>query len=86
MEKVWAVFSITDEYYQPDNNLVILYKQKPSFEQLVDLLFKGRKIEELSEDELIWTVDLLRGKVEFYGIEFRLEEVEFGKLLEEIDY
>lgn len=84
--KVWGVFSVENEYYQPRNNLVILYEQKPSFEQLKDLLFVGREIEELSEDELIWTVDLLRGEVSFYGTEYRLEEIEIGKPLEQFEY
>ena len=84
--EVWAVFSVAKEYYQPDNNLIILYENKPSFEQLKELLYKGESIEDLEEEQLISIVELLKGKTITGYSTYRLERVEVGKRLEQGGY
>ena len=84
--EVWAVFSIAKEYYQPDNNLIILYENKPSFEQLKELLYKGEGIEDLEDEQLISIVELLKGET-FTGYStYRLEKVKVGERLEQGEY
>lgn len=61
MMKVWAIFSIENNYYQPDNNLVKLYRDKPTFEQLLRHFFESRDISEIEEIYLIGIVEMLRG-------------------------
>lgn len=75
--KAWAIFSIENNYYQPDNNLVALYKDKPTFEQLLSRFANGRELGELEEYEIIGIVSLLSGgKYKTFDCEYRLEEVE----------
>ena len=84
--EVWAVFSVAKEYYQPDNNLIILYENKPSFEQLKELLYKGESTEDLEEEQLISVVELLKGET-FTGCStYRLEKIEVGERLEQGEY
>lgn len=75
--KVWALFSIANEYDQPDNNLEKLWLDKPSFLQLVDTLY-GRPVEELMDDEIIKAANLLKGErvCDGHHNEYRIEEVD----------
>lgn len=84
--KVWALLSEENEYYQPRNNLQVLYEHKPSFEQLVKFLYGDVKIEELEEEQLISTVNLLQLKeVNVYDVYYRLEELTLGERLKQAD-
>lgn len=75
--KVWAIFSIENDYNQPDNNLVVLYKNKPNFEQLFKRFSRQRELGELEEYEIVGIVGMLSGNTyDFCGAEYRLEEVE----------
>lgn len=76
--KVWAIFSIENQYYQPENNLEKLYKSKPSYEQLVDFFFS--QTENLTEQEDMDIRRILSGEevrpLNEYGADYRIEEVE----------
>ena len=75
--KVWAIFSIDNDYNQPDNNLVALYKEKPTFEQLLKRFYDSSELRDLEEYEIIGIVGLLSGKeYNFCSVRYRLEEVE----------
>lgn len=74
---IWAIFSIANEYDQPNNNLENLYKNRPTFEQLSRFFFEDM---ELDEENMI-DLDLILEGNEIgvhgkYGIKYRLEEVE----------
>ena len=79
--KVYAIFSIANNYDQPENNLEILFQNKPNFENLKTFFFDQLSIDELSIDELrnsdiMFLVDLMRGKsVRLDGTEYRIEEL-----------
>ena len=78
--KVWAIFSIADNYDQPDNNLEKLYRNKPTFEQILFFLHGETPLEDLEEYQLIDIVNMLQGKeTEFKSESFRLEEVEVSE-------
>lgn len=75
--KVWALFSIENQYDQPENNLEKLYMRKPTFEQLIKKLYGSINISELEESQLVDAVMLLKGeRVRSGDFEYRIEEVE----------
>lgn len=76
--KVWALFSIENQYYQPDNNLEGLFQQKPTFEELAKFI-TGQTLTELNETNLIKMVEILKGQSLRYGdYEYRLREIKVG--------
>ncbi|WP_298845567.1 hypothetical protein [uncultured Clostridium sp.] len=74
METIWCLFSIANEYDQPDNNLECVWLTKPTFKQI-------RYIFGLAEGK--WIEDLLEGlKVRDAGhTEYRLKEIELNRIL-----
>lgn len=75
--KVYAVFSIANNYDQPENNLEILFKNKPNFENLRKFFFDGKSVDELTDADIIFVVDLMRGKsIRYSGYDYRVEEVD----------
>lgn len=77
--KVWAIFSIENEYNQPKNNLIRLYKEKPTVRQL-NTWWCEYVDERYDKQELL--KQLVSGKsVRFnqYGAEYRIEEVEVAE-------
>lgn len=74
--KVYAIFSIANNYDQPENNLEILFQNKPNFENLKTFFFDQLSIDELRDSDIMFLVDLMRGKsVRLDGTEYRIEEV-----------
>jgi len=77
--KVWAIFSIENEYNQPENNLVKLYKEKPTVGQLNDW-WGGYVDDEYDKQELLR--QLVSGaSVRFnpFGAYYRIEELEVAE-------
>lgn len=76
--KVWAVFSIENEYDQPENNLEKLFKDKPTKEQL-NKWYQGYvdEVEGYTKDDRFEQM-LVGQEVRFtkMGADYRLEEVE----------
>ncbi len=82
MTTIWALFSIDNNYDQPENNLIAWWKEKPSFDSLAKGLgFSGFPC---CEDEMtLYVVNLWQGankQIRPGGTEFRLEELEEGIL------
>ena len=74
--KVYAIFSIANNYEQPENNLEILFQNKPNFENLKTFFFDQLSIDELRDSDIMFLVDLMRGKsVRLVYTEYRIEEV-----------
>ena len=74
--KVYAIFSIANNYKQPENNLEILFQNKPNFENLKTFFFDYLSIDELRNSDIMFLVDLMRGKsVRLVYTEYRIEEV-----------
>lgn len=71
MNTVWCLFVIENQYYQPDNNLVAIFRNYPQKAQLKKR-FDNRKARELHKD----------GYINLDGAEYRLEEVTIGEWLE----
>ena len=77
-----ALFSVENEYDQPMNNLVCLWKEKPSLETLckdIDWKFPAD-----SDKDTLAIVTLWQGKkeVRIDNVDYRLETVHFNKKLE----
>ena len=74
--KVYAIFSIANNYEQPENNLEILFQNKPNFENLKTFFFDQLSIDELRDSDIMFLVDLMRGKsVRLVYTKYRIEEV-----------
>lgn len=74
--KVYAIFSIANNYDQPENNLEILFQNKPNFEGLRTFFFDQLSIDELRDSDIMFLVDLMRGKsVRLDDTDYRIEEV-----------
>ena len=74
--KVYAIFSIANNYDQPENNLEVLFHNKPNFENLKTFFFDLLSIDELRDSDIMFLVDLMRGKsVSLDDTEYRIEEV-----------
>ena len=74
--KVYAIFSIANNYEQPENNLEILFQNKPNFENLKTFFFDQLSIDELRNSDIMFLVDLMRGKsVRLVYTKYRIEEV-----------
>ena len=74
--KVYAIFSIAHNYDQPENNLEVLFHNKPNFENLKTFFFDQLSIDELRDSDIMFLVDLMRGKsVSLDDTDYRIEEV-----------
>jgi hypothetical protein len=74
MKKIWCLFSIANNYDQPDNNLIAWWSEKPSAEILSILLECSKSL----------VTHLLDGSHERLGETiYRLQEVEEGKTIKE---
>ncbi|MDM8212805.1 hypothetical protein QUW13_02810 [Enterococcus hirae] len=76
--KIWAIFSVDNEYDQPENNLVKLFKNKPDFSDLFGW-WTGSVEEHAGYNKADCIHQMLEGvpiRFTTYGTEYRLEEVE----------
>ena len=72
--KIWALFSIENEYNQPDNNLEAWWNKKPTVNQIA-------KVIGIKEDIMVEKV--LKGfEVRISFVDYRLREIEEGKIKE----
>ena len=75
--KIWCLFSIDNNYDQPDHNLCAWWSGKPSFQMLakeLNLVFPG-----VSDEQTLLIVNLWQGmRVEHCQVQFRLREIGEG--------
>ena len=77
--KIWCLFSIDQNYDQPDNNLVAWYQTKPSIEQLAKDL--GKAFPSTDDETTLTIVNIWAGKGGIiFNTDYRLEEISEGKL------
>lgn len=77
-DSVWCLFSIENQYYQPDNNLEGVWLEKPDLEQLLWVLV-GPGPEVISSELRECMKKVLAGKeARYYEMHYRLEEVTTG--------
>lgn len=75
--KVYAIFSVANNYDQPENNLEILFQKKPNFENLRNFFFDSKSVDELKDADILFLADLMRGKtIRYSGYDYRVEEVD----------
>jgi hypothetical protein len=83
--KIWCLFSVDNNYDQPDNNLFAWWAEKPSLEVLAQTL-TGKPLGELEGEDILQVVEVFTGRGEgkvkrfHFDTTFRLEEVADGKL------
>lgn len=83
--KIWVLFSVENNYDQPDNNLVCWWSERPSIETLTKTL-GWDTIEAVKDDAIIVNiVNIWGGKaVQLNGpgtTLYRVEEIEEGKCI-----
>lgn len=73
METIWCLFSVENNYDQPQNNLVAWWKNKPQLETLAEAL--GRKFPGADDDETIFIVNIWSQKTtkDSHGTIWRFE-------------
>jgi hypothetical protein len=82
--KIWCLFSVDNNYDQPNNNLVAWWSEKPSLEILGSAL--GVKLGE-KDSEAVFLVNVWTGKNERhpdYETNYRLEDVAEGRILNDV--
>lgn len=78
--KVWALFSIENQYYQPDNNLEKLFVQKPTLEVLMKQIIGTTDLNDMREMDIIALVEILKGNEgRINGYDYRIEEVKVAE-------
>lgn len=75
--KLYVVFSIENQYDQPENNLHALFVNKPNYEDLKTLFFEDREVEYFTKADELLLSELLKDKeVRHYNTDYRIEEIE----------
>ena len=75
-----ALFSVENNYDQPDNNLKCLWVDKPTLEELAKAM--GTVFPNSSDDVTLIIVKVWSGSDERLGnTDYRLEDVKFGEIL-----
>lgn len=74
--EIYALFSVENNYDQPDNNLVELYEEKPSVNYLLDKLYSKFYREEYLAEITKEVEAILRGEqIRIEDTDFRIEKV-----------
>ena len=77
--EIWALFGIANDYDQPDNNLIVWWREKPAFDVLASALHI--KVDKEKGDSQVGRI--LKGQsVRISGADYRLEKIKEGKILE----
>lgn len=76
--RIWALFSIDNNYDQPPNNLVAWWSEKPDIKTIADAMnvnFAGARYNGIVVVGKVWAGHAARCA---FDTEYRLEEVEEG--------
>ncbi len=76
MKKIWCLFSVANDYDQPDNNLVRWWAEKPTIETLAKFL--ATPLASAQDDQIVAVVTIWGGKparISANDTMYRLEEV-----------
>ena len=83
MEKIWCLFSVENDYDQPDYNLITWWKDKPSY----DLIGKALGMKDftvLGDSAILTIVKLASGnRQRICNTDYFLEEIKEGQVMEE---
>ena len=92
MKTIWCLFGVKNEYDQPDNDLWAWWSSKPTLEQLCTLFSVEQNLADgeslvafvaRAGETIIQLKDVVRGRtVRIDGIDYRLQQVEEGKQVE----
>jgi len=76
-DNIWCLFSIENNYDQPDNNLCRFWFSRPSIETLASYLL-GTPIDKADDEDVVTVVDIWKGtqrQITLGGTSYRLQEV-----------
>lgn len=82
MTKIWCLFSIANNYDQPQNNLERWWSQKPSIEQLGK--YMACPLDTADDEDVVKVVNLWQGQTVRFShndTDYRLEVVPEGESL-----
>ena len=78
---IWVLFSVENNYDQPENNLEIFWREKPSLEQLAKVIL-AKTLGKLTTEQIVSIVELWTGKpTGFHNATCRLESIAEGVVL-----
>lgn len=81
LNKIWCVFSIENNYDQPDNNLVAWFAEKPSLNRFAEFL--GYPLDKTDDETILRIVKMWQGhqtQIKLGDVGYRLEEVPASKV------
>lgn len=78
--KIWAMFSVDNNYDQPPNNLIAWWPAKPTLEQVATAI--GMKWPGETDEQILTVTKLWAGQALTVGsmTEYRIEELNEGVL------
>ncbi len=80
MKSIWCLFSVDNEYCQPDNNLIAWWSEKPSIETIKSFIDPGWACEHaLYNDTILKIVGGMPARIT--NTDYRLDVVEEGTRL-----
>ena len=75
-----ALFSIDNDYNQPANNLVYIWKEQPSLEELAEAI--GTTFPHVDDEKVLAVVNIWQGQEIMIGdTQYRLTDIKFGEIL-----
>ena len=80
MTSIWCLFSVENNYDQPDNNLERWWQTKPSIETLAKIL--GYPLDKAKDEDVVKVVSVWQGvqvQLRASGTAYRLQEVKEGE-------
>lgn len=83
VSEIWCLFSVYNNYDQPENNLVAWWDDRPSIEVLSKMLM-GVSIDQLQDDDVVSLVNVWKGQPSRFSghdTRYRLETVTSGTKL-----
>lgn len=92
MKKIYCVFSVDNNYDQPENNLVIAWLEKPDLPEFSSAFGLPTDVKQMSVYDAIERFGELMQKIssvyrgnreKISSVEYRFEEIEEGKLLKQ---
>ena len=74
---IWVLFSVQNDYNQPENNLEAWWIDKPTIHNVVEILGAARDSDAYKTARLI----VEGSDIRYAGVDYRLQQVEKGVIL-----
>lgn len=83
---IWCIFSLSNNYDQPPNNLVAWWKDKPDLTMLAREFF-NKELTDMDNDEVVMTVELWQGrKIDYSNTAYLLKHIKEQGIIGELEW